>query len=160
MLTEMIHEYTEKLAHLVDSFAEEELKPYFSELFELLQRSELGALAEGEETATSARQVAVSLNSSLGERIPMIADSLIKTFSDPRTAVLAINVMFSQLQTAYHKFLAIHHAAVVGDTLASEASGGGGTESSPIPPAALEALLRQSCPHLGEHAGRPTVCQE
>lgn len=141
MLTDLIHEYVGKLNSLVDNFAEEELKPYFVEIFDFLEKQELGALSE-EMTNAAIPGVVAAFNAGFAGRIPTITASLVKSFSDPRTAIFVINVMSSQLQTAYRKFLDIY-AGALGDRPTDQ-------QELPMTITAVEALLKEHSPSICE----------
>jgi hypothetical protein len=104
-LTNLIHEYDQKLDQVVGNFVSEELRPYFSQLFEFLAADDLGHSIEDPATMTP---IISDFNEQVAVRIKAINSAVIQDFSDHRTAIFVVNVIFTQLLTAYQQFLEIH----------------------------------------------------
>lgn len=98
----------------MNSFVLEELRPYFSLLFEHLTRHELGHTTDD---PTTMELIVSDFNENITDRVKTINSSLLQDFSDHRTAVFVVNVIFSQLLTAYQQFLDFHDQLIGKDRL-------------------------------------------
>lgn len=139
LLTESIHSYDTKLNHLVSMFALEEIRPYFQLLFEFLAQQELGRQVI--DNPTDLISIITDFNGHVVERIRTLAVSVMQTFSDQRTALFAVNVIFSQLTTAYQAFLEFHDD-LFGKRAASR------DQPLPMTTYALEQILHQYNPSV------------
>lgn len=102
LLSDLIHFYDTKLSDLVDLFATEELKPYFTLLFEFIDNKELGT---ADEDSSKMTMIIEDFNDHVQERIKALSSSLLQLFSNNRTTLFVANIIFTQLLTAYKRFL-------------------------------------------------------
>lgn len=129
-LSELIQSYEDKLNLVVNGFVTEELKPYFAQLFELLEQHELGHPLE------LPIKVIEDFNTNVAIRLKAIHVTIIQLFSSYRTAIYVVTVMYSQLLTAYSQFVEIHDELVGKQTQTPDLP-------QPMAVAEVEQIIRQ-----------------
>lgn len=134
-----MHEYDGKLNRAVDCFVGEEVRPRFSELFDFIAAHEPGSEAESPVEALD--PIISKFNETAVAQSAAINTSIMQAFSDYQTAVFVVNVLFTQLLTAYQRFLDIHDAHVGKNHQEPE-------HELPMSVASLEQILRRAHPNF------------